>query len=85
MPSGPGLANVTVRYWAGARAAAGTDSDSVQAATVGEAIARVNALHPGLDSVTQVSSVLLDGHPALPHQRVGEAAVLEVLPPFAGG
>jgi sulfur-carrier protein len=84
-PPSPQVAAVTVRYWAGARAAAGADSDQVRAASVAEAISQVNVLHPGLAQVTAVCSLLLDGRPAAPDQPLVEGSVLEVLPPFAGG
>jgi sulfur-carrier protein len=85
MPAGEARAHVTVRYWAGARAAAGTDADRLEASTVGDAIDGVVALHPALRAVTVVSTILVDGRPAAPDQPLGEGAVLEVLPPFAGG
>lgn len=79
-------ASVTVRYWAGARAAAGVDSDEVTGcATVGEAVAEVTHRRPSLAAVAAVSSLLLDGRPAGRDQALAGGAVLEVLPPFAGG
>src|SRR5690348_12057037 len=54
--------SATVRYWAGARAAAGVETDLVRdCATIAEAVAAVDALHPGLAPVTAVSTLLLDG------------------------
>lgn len=86
MPSQQDSGAVTVRYWAGARAAAGVDSDTVAGcATVLDAVTAVNGLHPGLEAVTAVSSLLLEGRPAGPADPLGPGAVLEVLPPFAGG
>jgi sulfur-carrier protein len=77
---------VTVRYWAGARAAAGVESDLVgDCETVADAVAAVDALHPGLASVTAVSTLLLDGRATHRDQPLPEGSVLEVLPPFAGG
>ena len=76
----------TVRYWAGARAAAGAESDVVHdCATVADAVAAVDALHPGLASVTAVSTLLLDGRATHRDQPLPDGSVLEVLPPFAGG
>lgn len=79
---------VTVRYWAGAAAAAGTESDVVQAGTVGEALDQAVALHPALAPVVAVSTCLLDGV-RVERDRVLTAAdseeTLEILPPFAGG
>lgn len=79
--------STTVRYWAGAAAAAGTDSDVVQAATVGEALEEVVRRHPALAPVVEVSTCLLDGV-RVDRDRVldeGDDATLEILPPFAGG
>jgi molybdopterin synthase sulfur carrier subunit len=97
------MPNVTVRYWAAAKQAAGVAEEKVSAATLGEALATVVASRAGgvtggtargggaqaLQSVLSRSSFLVDGEPvgkrapeAVP---LGEAAVVEVLPPFAGG
>ena len=77
---------VTVRYWAGARAAAGVESDVVtDCETVAAVVAAVDALHPSLATVTAVSTLLLDGRAAHRDQEVPDGSVLEVLPPFAGG
>jgi molybdopterin synthase sulfur carrier subunit len=82
---------VTVlRYYAGARAAAGTASEETSAATLGAALEQARA---GRDArfaaVLSVCTLLVDG------RRVGAADaadlplegvdVVEVLPPFAGG
>jgi molybdopterin converting factor small subunit len=86
MPSEAATATVTVRYWAGARAAAGVDSDTVEGcATVGEAVSAVTRLRPALATVAAVSSLLLEGMPAQRDTVLPPGAVVEVLPPFAGG
>jgi sulfur-carrier protein len=86
MPPQAAAATVTVRYWAGARAAAGVDSDTVSGcATVGDAVAAVTRLRPALEPVTAVSSLLLEGVPAGRETVLPAGAVVEVLPPFAGG
>jgi sulfur-carrier protein len=86
MPGGQDGADVTVRYWAGARAATGRESDVVGGArTVGEALDAATALHPPLAPVAAVSTLLLDGLAVGREASVGPGAVLEVLPPFAGG
>jgi sulfur-carrier protein len=80
------VGTVTVRYWAGARAAAGVETDLVRGcATVADAVAAVDALHPALAPVTAVSTLLLDGRAAQREQPLPDGSVLEVLPPFAGG
>ncbi|HWG92907.1 MAG TPA: MoaD/ThiS family protein [Mycobacteriales bacterium] len=79
-----------LRYWAGARAAAGTSSEEVDAATLGEALDRVRA---GRDArfaqVLGVCSFVVDGDPVGSRDPAGVAlgpgAVVDVLPPFAGG
>lgn len=81
---------MTVRYWAAARETAGVSSDSCEAATVAEALAGVVALRgERLGRLLSYCSFLVDGapvgerDPATVPLRPG--AVLEVLPPFAGG
>ena len=81
---------VTFNFWAGARAAAGTASESVEAGTVAEALETVLTRHddPRFTRVIRASSLLLDEMTASASalQRPLEApAVVEVLPPFAGG
>jgi sulfur-carrier protein len=77
-----------VRYWAGARAAAGTTEEYVPVpagATVADVVAAVESAHPALRPVLEVSSLLLDGRAARRDEPLGAAVRLEVLPPFAGG
>jgi molybdopterin converting factor small subunit len=86
MPPEAATATVTVRYWAGARAAAGVDSDTISGVTtVGDAVAAVTRLRPALEPVTAVSSLLVGGVPADRDAVIPAGAVVEVLPPFAGG
>ena len=86
------MAKVTIRYWAAAKDAAGVAAESVQADTLAEALAAVIARHgeaSRLRSVLATSSFLVDGAPAgrrgAADLVLGEAAVVEVLPQFAGG
>jgi molybdopterin converting factor small subunit len=77
---------VTVRYWAGARAAAGVDQDVVaDCATVGDAVTAVARLRPALTPIAAVSTLLLDGRAARRDDPLVPGSVVEVLPPFAGG
>jgi molybdopterin synthase sulfur carrier subunit len=76
---------VTVRYWAGARAATGVPSDMVTGSTVDEVVAAAVALHPALRSVAAVATFLVDGSAAAGNRLVPAGATVEVLPPFAGG
>jgi molybdopterin converting factor small subunit len=76
---------VTVRYWAGARAAAEVASDVVSGSTVGEVVDAAVALRPALAPVAEVATFLLDGSAATRERPVPAGATVEVLPPFAGG
>jgi molybdopterin synthase sulfur carrier subunit len=87
-----GPPTVTVRYWAAARAAAGRESDRVAAATLGEALRAVLAVHQGnrrFADVVGVCSVLVGSAPVSSQDpetvRLSGDEVVELLPPFAGG
>jgi molybdopterin synthase sulfur carrier subunit len=85
-PDAGGGETVTVRYWAGARAAAGVDEEVLAGvATVGELVDRLLATRPGLAPVLPVCSVLVGGRASAGEDLVPAGAVVEVLPPFAGG
>lgn len=79
----------TVRYWAAARAAAGTRSDDVDAPTLADALLEVRGRHERLAAVLAVCAFVVDGEPvgARDHAQVPLAGVelVDVLPPFAGG
>lgn len=80
----------TLRYWASARAAAGTDHDDVDAATLADALEQARTRHgERLAQVLTVCSFVVDGEPvgARDHAavRVDAAELVDVLPPFAGG
>lgn len=84
----PNEEGILVRYWAGARAAAGVAEEYVPLAndaSVADVIAQVRKGRPGLEPVLDVASLLLDGRAARREELVGAATTLEVLPPFAGG
>ena len=83
------MPRVTLRYWASARAAAGVAEEQVDAPTVAAALESAAAAHgPQLRAVLGVASLLVDGA-RVPRGGeglvLGEGAVVEVLPPFAGG
>ena len=85
---GDQLVTVTVRYWAGAKAAAGVPTDTFPYAwpvSVGDVLADASRLHPALVPVVEVASLLVDGSKAASDRVLKDGAVLEVLPPFAGG
>jgi molybdopterin converting factor small subunit len=80
----------TVRYFAGAKAAAGTGAEIVtlpRGTTVADLVAAVAADHgEALTRVLAASSLLIDGLAV--HERTAElpdGATVDVLPPFAGG
>jgi len=78
------MAAVTVRYWAGARRAAGVDAEHLDAETV----AGLRALLAGraeLARISEVASFLVDGQQAGEATRLHDGAEVDVLPPFAGG
>jgi len=78
---------VLVRYFAGARAAAGVAEEKVTAATLAELVTMLTAARgTQLAAVLGAASYLVDGlacrdrGAALP-----DGATVDVLPPFAGG
>jgi molybdopterin synthase sulfur carrier subunit len=86
------MAKVTIQYWAAAREAAGVELESVEASTLAEALDVVMARRGDggrLRSVLAASSFLVDGvaasRAAAPGVVLPDAAVIEVLPQFAGG
>jgi molybdopterin converting factor small subunit len=85
---------IRVRYWASAKAAAGTDADDVPVSgsiTLAELRHAVAELHPG----TRLAEVLAACSTLVGDQPVGKAdpntyvvapgSSVEFLPPFAGG
>ena len=88
------MATVTIRYWAAAREAAGVASESLEAGTLADALSaalgrRDRERGDRLRGVLDRSSFLIDGQPAgirpRAEIRLAGTAVIEVLPPFAGG
>ena len=92
------MSTVTLRYWAAAKQAAGVAEETISAGTLAAALeaalsARERNAAAGADSdlraVLARSSFLVDGTPvggrAPETVTLPEAAVVEVLPPFAGG
>jgi molybdopterin converting factor small subunit len=81
--------SLTVRYFAAARAAAGTETESLRVATGTTVAALVESLAtrgPELAKVLQRCSFLCDGI-AVRDQSVEltNGQIIDVLPPFAGG
>jgi sulfur-carrier protein len=86
------MAEVTIQYWAAAKAAAGVAEESVEAGTLAEALDEVVARRAGdgrLRAVLATSSFLVDGVAAgrgvAADLILPDAARIEVLPQSAGG
>jgi sulfur-carrier protein len=86
------MAKVTIRYWAAAKEAAGIAEESVDAITLRDALdAAIASRRPDtrLATVIARSSFLVNADPvgraAKESIVLHEGAVIEVLPPFAGG
>ena len=79
--------SVTVRYFAGARAASGVDTEQLPAATLDELVGRIVDVHgDGLARVLTACSFLVDGTSTRDRAvSLAPGAVVDVLPPFAGG
>jgi molybdopterin synthase sulfur carrier subunit len=90
-----GTGQVTMRYWASARAAAGVDSDPLEVSgptTLADLVARVKALHADSSRFADVlscCSVMVGDRPVTTGDptevHVPPGATVEFLPPFAGG
>ena len=86
---------VTLRYWAAARAAAGTDSDVLEVAgpvSLAELVDRARAAHAEssrFSDVLSCCSVMVGDRPVTSGDPasviVAPGATVEFLPPFAGG
>ena len=76
------MATVTIRYWA----AAGTHEEPGDGRTLAAVLERATAGRgPEFARVLAHSSFLIDGVRARPDTPLTDGAVIEVLPPFAGG
>ena len=82
----------TIRYWAAAKAAAGTPEEPYEAVTLAEALRAAGERHSGRPEFARVlarSSFLVDGTPVGTRDhatiRLADGGTVEVLPPFAGG
>jgi molybdopterin synthase sulfur carrier subunit len=86
------VANVTIRYWAAAKEAAGLTSESAEADTLAELVRVVLDRHPDrprLAAVLGSCAYLIDEQPvgkrAPETIQLADGAMVEALPPFAGG
>lgn len=79
---------VTVRFFAAAEEAAGVEQESAAVAAgavLADVLAAATARHPDLAPALRVCSYLVDSVSAHPSTAVPAGAVVDVLPPFAGG
>ncbi len=83
---------VTVRYWAAARAAAGIAEEQVDALTLADLLAEISRRHghrDRFDDVIEFCSILVGDTPVgarEPSEVLLPAGInVEFLPPFAGG
>ena len=90
-PATPARSGV-IRYWAAAKAEAGTAEEPYRAVTLQEALDEARRRHahqPRFERVLSLCSFLVDGDPVggRDHASVelAEGGTVEVLPPFAGG
>jgi sulfur-carrier protein len=86
------MANVTIRYWAAAREAAGMPEESVEAVSLADALDAAIARRTAGSRLREIfarSSFLIDANPVGRAVKesimLDDGAVIEVLPPFAGG
>jgi molybdopterin synthase sulfur carrier subunit len=79
--------SVTVRYFAGARAASGVDTETRTAGSLGELVGQLVDAHGAkLERVLTACSFLVDGTTTRnPDVALPPGSVVDVLPPFAGG
>jgi molybdopterin converting factor small subunit len=78
------VAKVVVRYWAGARRAAGVDSEVLCVDSVA-ALRSELARRSALTRISEVAAFLVDGRQAGDDTQLPDGAEVDVLPPFAGG
>ncbi|HET9654023.1 MAG TPA: MoaD/ThiS family protein [Kineosporiaceae bacterium] len=87
--SGTDGVSVTVRYFAGARAAAGTEEEAVSLpapATVAGLVEVLVGRHgSGLARVLAACTFLVDEVAGGPERPLRDGTRIDVLPPFAGG
>ena len=81
------MSDVVVRYWAGARRAAGREEETLAAETVPTVggLRELLAGRPELAKIALVASFLVDGGHAGDDSSLRGGEVVDVLPPFAGG
>jgi sulfur-carrier protein len=84
------MTQVLLHYWAGARAAAGVETETFTADTIAAALelASESRDDPRFVKVLAGSTLLVDGralHDEDQHLQLSADVTVEILPPFAGG
>ncbi|HEY9523210.1 MAG TPA: MoaD/ThiS family protein [Thermopolyspora sp.] len=82
------MATGTIRYWAAAKEAAGVAEEPFEAVNLADLVNKVTK-NPDMGRVLGRSSFLINGHPTGKRDprtvELPDGAMVEVLPPFAGG
>jgi sulfur-carrier protein len=79
------MPEVTIRYFAAARAAAGESTATARAGSLKELVGAVSADRPELARVLGICTFMVDGERVGLDTRLGDGALVDALPPFAGG
>ncbi|TCM47066.1 MoaD/ThiS family protein [Kribbella sp. VKM Ac-2568] len=79
------MPEVTIRYFAAARAAAGESTSIAEAVSIKDLVGTVSAGRPELARVLGICTFLLDGERVEEDAPLREGALVDALPPFAGG
>ncbi|MEV6282936.1 MoaD/ThiS family protein [Kribbella sp. NPDC051770] len=79
------MPEVTIRYFAAARAAAGESTATARAGSVKELVGAVSADRPELARVLGICTFLVDGERVELTASLEDGALVDALPPFAGG
>ncbi|HET6989624.1 MAG TPA: MoaD/ThiS family protein [Kribbella sp.] len=79
------MPEVTIRYFAAARSAAGRSTATAEATSISDLVTTVSADRPELARVLSICTFLLDGERADPATVLKAGAQVDALPPFAGG
>jgi sulfur-carrier protein len=73
-----------VRFWAGARRAAGHSEEIIRTSNLA-ALRRELAARPALRDLMAVAAIMVDGQAGTDITPLPDGSVVDVLPPFAGG
>jgi sulfur-carrier protein len=79
------MPEVTIRYFAAARSAAGRSTATAEATSIRDLVTTVSADRPELARVLSICTFLLNGERADPTTVLPAGAQVDALPPFAGG